>query len=53
LFTNVTRARVVLRYATVYRRAESLKDQVLRIRDELKAEKVNLVAHSMGGLDAR
>jgi triacylglycerol lipase len=43
----------VLRYATVYRRAESLKDQVLRIQDELKVEKVNLVAHSMGGLDSR
>lgn len=34
-------------------RAADLKDNLLRILNETKADKVNLIAHSMGGLDTR
>eukprot|EP01121_Diplochlamys_sp_Union-15-3_P001812 TRINITY_DN11575_c0_g1_i1.p1 TRINITY_DN11575_c0_g1~~TRINITY_DN11575_c0_g1_i1.p1 ORF type:complete len:179 (+),score=8.87 TRINITY_DN11575_c0_g1_i1:54-539(+) len=43
----------VCRYGSVYRRAELLKDQILEFVNDFKTEKVNLIAHSMGGLDAR
>jgi triacylglycerol lipase len=39
--------------ADVNTRATDLKQNVLRILDDSKAEKVNIIAHSMGGLDAR
>jgi triacylglycerol lipase len=39
--------------ADVNTRADDLKQNVLRILDDSKAEKVNIIAHSMGGLDAR
>ncbi len=39
--------------ADVDTRANDLKQNVLRILDESGAQKVNIIAHSMGGLDAR
>src|SRR5262249_12273448 len=39
--------------ADVTTRAEDLRQNVLRILDTSKADKVNIIAHSMGGLDAR
>jgi triacylglycerol lipase len=39
--------------ADVNTRATDLKQNVLRILDDSKAEKVNIITHSMGGLDAR
>ena len=39
--------------ADVDSRAAELKDNVLKILANSKAEKVNIIAHSMGGLDAR
>jgi triacylglycerol esterase/lipase EstA (alpha/beta hydrolase family) len=43
----------VFRYGTVYKRAEQLKDAVLKAMEEWQVEKVNIIGHSMGGLDAR
>eukprot|EP01127_Copromyxa_protea_P003440 TRINITY_DN1325_c0_g1_i1.p1 TRINITY_DN1325_c0_g1~~TRINITY_DN1325_c0_g1_i1.p1 ORF type:complete len:209 (-),score=24.79 TRINITY_DN1325_c0_g1_i1:12-638(-) len=43
----------VFRYGTVYKRAEQLRQHVERAKKEFKAEKVNIIGHSMGGLDAR
>lgn len=40
-------------YNTVPVRAEMWKSRVQQILEETGAEKVNLIAHSMGGLDAR
>ena len=39
--------------ADVNTRADDLKQNVRRILNDSKAEKVNIIAHSMGGLDAR
>ena len=39
--------------ADVDTRAKDLKRNILEILAETKAEKVNIIAHSMGGLDAR
>lgn len=39
--------------ANVDRRAADLKENILKILDQTRAEKVNIIAHSMGGLDAR
>jgi len=39
--------------ADVNTRAHDLKQNLLRILNDSKAEKVNIIAHSMGGLDAR
>ena len=39
--------------ASVDKRAADLKDNVLKILETTRAGKVNLIAHSMGGLDAR
>ncbi len=39
--------------ADVETRAEELKKEILRILERTGADKVHLVAHSMGGLDAR
>jgi triacylglycerol lipase len=37
----------------IHKRAEELAPQIDRILARTKAEKVNIIAHSMGGLDAR
>jgi len=39
--------------ASVDKRAADLKVNILKILEETKAEKVNIIAHSMGGLDSR
>jgi len=39
--------------ADVETRAGDLKREILRILEEVKSEKVHIIAHSMGGLDAR
>lgn len=39
--------------AGVDKRAADLKDNVFKILETTRADKVNLIAHSMGGLDAR
>lgn len=39
--------------ADVDSRAADLKNNLLRILDDTNAEKVNIIAHSMGGLDSR
>ena len=39
--------------ADVDHRAEDLKQNILRILDKTGAPRVNIIAHSMGGLDAR
>jgi triacylglycerol lipase len=43
----------VARYGGVYDRAEALKKQIMTVLEETKAPKVNIIGHSMGGLDAR
>eukprot|EP01102_Stenamoeba_stenopodia_P005145 TRINITY_DN15655_c0_g1_i1.p1 TRINITY_DN15655_c0_g1~~TRINITY_DN15655_c0_g1_i1.p1 ORF type:complete len:354 (-),score=49.15 TRINITY_DN15655_c0_g1_i1:64-1125(-) len=43
----------VPRYATVYSRAEVLQSKIKEIVDLTGATKLNIVGHSMGGLDAR
>jgi len=39
--------------ASVDKRAEDLRINLLKILEETGAEKVNVISHSMGGLDAR
>jgi triacylglycerol lipase len=39
--------------AGVETRATELRENVIRILEKARAEKVNIIAHSMGGLDAR
>jgi triacylglycerol lipase len=39
--------------AGVEKRADDLKENLLNILKESRAEKINIIAHSMGGLDAR
>jgi len=43
----------VWRYGSVYKRASLLENQVRATLDHLGVKKLNLIAHSMGGLDAR
>lgn len=43
----------VARYGTVFARAETLKEQIMQVLEETRAPKVNIIGHSMGGLDAR
>lgn len=40
-------------FGTIENNAEQLKKQILRILEEQNVEKVNLIAHSKGGLDAK
>ncbi len=40
-------------FGTVENNAAQLKEQILRIRENTGCEKVNLVAHSKGGLDSK
>lgn len=39
--------------AAIATSAEELKQRILKLLDETKCEKVNIIAHSKGGLDAR
>eukprot|EP01087_Luapelamoeba_hula_P012643 TRINITY_DN3533_c0_g1_i1.p1 TRINITY_DN3533_c0_g1~~TRINITY_DN3533_c0_g1_i1.p1 ORF type:complete len:240 (+),score=25.61 TRINITY_DN3533_c0_g1_i1:270-989(+) len=39
--------------ASIRDRALRLKEQIMRILEESKIEKINLIGHSMGGLDSR
>eukprot|EP01103_Thecamoeba_quadrilineata_P016396 TRINITY_DN5470_c0_g1_i1.p1 TRINITY_DN5470_c0_g1~~TRINITY_DN5470_c0_g1_i1.p1 ORF type:complete len:214 (-),score=27.88 TRINITY_DN5470_c0_g1_i1:80-721(-) len=43
----------VPRYLSVYTRAQCLKDQIVNLAETNNLKKFNLIAHSMGGLDAR
>jgi triacylglycerol lipase len=43
----------VFRYASVFQRAEQLHANLILACEQFKTDKVNIVAHSMGGLDAR
>ena len=38
---------------TIAYNAEDIRKRILQIREETGAEKVNIIAHSKGGLDAR
>ncbi len=40
-------------FGTIETNARQLKDEVLRVLDETGAERVNLIAHSKGGLDCK
>jgi len=51
--TTHTITKQVARYGGVYDRAEALKKQIMTVLEETKAPKVNIIGHSMGGLDAR
>ena len=43
----------IVPYATIETRAETWKEIVLRLAGQLDIAKFNIIAHSMGGLDAR
>jgi triacylglycerol lipase len=43
----------VIPYQTVANRAALWKELIVRILEQTKSDKVNLICHSMGGLDAR
>lgn len=43
----------IVPYARIETRAESWSKLIHRILDELECPKINIIAHSMGGLDAR
>lgn len=49
---NVNRSKVDA-FATIEHNAESLKEEILKICEEHGVDKVNIIAHSKGGLDAR
>ena len=40
-------------FGTISNNAYQLKKQILRILDEQKTNKINIIAHSKGGLDAK
>jgi triacylglycerol lipase len=43
----------VYEYASVEKRAQQLQSQLFDIRERFNSDKLNIIAHSMGGLDAR
>lgn len=43
----------IVPYATIETRAEQWKDIIIRLSDKFGYKKINVVAHSMGGLDMR
>lgn len=40
-------------FGTIETNAQQLKEQILKILDECKTDKVNIIAHSKGGLDSK
>ncbi len=50
---NTVRTARIDGFGTIESNARQLKDEVLRVLDETGAERVNLIAHSKGGLDCK
>jgi triacylglycerol lipase len=40
-------------WGTIEKNAEKLKEKILHIKNEYKIERINIIAHSRGGLEAR
>ena len=45
--------KVVSKYGTLFERSSQLSEAIIRFIEENELEKVNIIAHSMGGLDSR